>query len=312
MNMEFKHISVMLQECIEGLNINPDGIYVDCTLGGAGHSLEIVKRLSNKGRLVGIDQDLDALNAAKEKLKPYENVTFVHNNFYNIKEIFEELNIDKVDGILMDLGVSSYQLDEAERGFSYMQDAPLDMRMNRNSAFSAYNVVNEYSVEELHDVIKSFGEEKFAKKIAIIIVDRRQKKPIETTFELVDIIKASIPAKFRREGGHPAKRTFQAIRIEVNKELHILDRAITDGINSLNSGGRMAIMTFHSLEDRIVKNKFRDLQDPCTCPKELPMCMCNKTPVIKIINRKPIEASEEELELNSRSKSAKLRIAEKI
>ncbi|MEG0772949.1 16S rRNA (cytosine(1402)-N(4))-methyltransferase RsmH [Clostridium sp.] len=310
--MEFKHISVMLQECIEGLNIKPNGIYVDCTLGGAGHSLEIAKKLSKEGRLIGIDQDLDALNAAKIRLNSFENITFVHDNFYNIDEILQELNIDKVDGILMDLGVSSYQLDEAERGFSYMQDAPLDMRMNRSSDFSAYNVVNEYSEAELHDVIKSFGEEKFAKKIAMIIVDRRKKKPIETTFELVDIIKASIPAKFRREGGHPAKRTFQAIRIEVNKELHILDKTITDGINSLNSGGRMAIITFHSLEDRIVKNKFRDLQDPCTCPKEFPMCMCNKKPIIKLINRKPIEASGEELELNSRSKSAKLRIAEKI
>lgn len=310
--MEFKHISVMLQECIEGLNIKPDGIYVDCTLGGAGHSLEILKNLSSKGRLIGIDQDEDALNAAKERLKDYNNVTFVHDNFYNIKEILEELNIEKVDGILMDLGVSSYQLDEGERGFSYMQDAPLDMRMNRNSPFSAYNVVNEYSQEELYDVIKSFGEEKFAKKIATIIVDRRKKKPIETTFDLVDIIKASIPAKFRQEGGHPAKRTFQAIRIEVNKELHILDRAITDGVEALSLGGRMAIITFHSLEDRIVKNKFRDLHDPCKCPKELPMCVCNKTPIIKLINRKPIEASEEELKYNSRSKSAKLRIAEKI
>ncbi|EQB89141.1 16S rRNA (cytosine1402-N4)-methyltransferase [Clostridium punense] len=310
--MEFKHISVMLQECIEGLNIKPDGIYVDCTLGGAGHSLEILKNLSSKGRLIGIDQDEDALNAAKERLKDYNNVTFVHDNFYNIKEILEELNIKKVDGILMDLGVSSYQLDEGERGFSYMQDAPLDMRMNRNSPFSAYNVVNEYSQEELYDVIKSFGEEKFAKKIATIIVDRRKKKPIETTFDLVDIIKASIPAKFRQEGGHPAKRTFQAIRIEVNKELHILDRAITDGVEALSLGGRMAIITFHSLEDRIVKNKFRDLHDPCKCPKELPMCVCNKTPIIKLINRKPIEASEEELKYNSRSKSAKLRIAEKI
>ncbi|WP_017415665.1 16S rRNA (cytosine(1402)-N(4))-methyltransferase RsmH [Clostridium tunisiense] len=310
--MEFKHISIMLQECIEGLNIKPDGIYVDCTLGGAGHSLEILKKLSRKGKLIGIDQDLDALSAAKERLKDYENVIFVHDNFYNIKDILEELNIEKVDGILMDLGVSSYQLDEGERGFSYMQDAPLDMRMNRESPFSAYNVVNEYSLEELHDVIKSFGEEKFAKKIATIIVDRRKKKPIETTFDLVDIIKASIPARFRQEGGHPAKRTFQAIRIEVNKELHILDRAITNGIEALNSKGRIAIITFHSLEDRIVKNKYKDLQDPCNCPKELPMCVCNKTPIIKIITKKPIEASEEELKVNSRSKSAKLRIAEKI
>lgn len=310
--MDFKHISVMLQECIDGLNIKPDGIYVDCTLGGAGHSYAILQKLSQEGRLIGIDQDLDALAAAKEKLKEFNNVTFVHNNFYNLEEILKELNIPKVDGILMDLGVSSYQLDEAERGFSYMQDAPLDMRMNRTSTFSAYNVVNEYSEEELYDVIKSFGEEKFAKKIATIIVDRRKKKPIETTLQLVDIIFAAIPAKFRKEGGHPAKRTFQAIRIEVNKELHILDKAISNGVEALNPGGRIAIITFHSLEDRIVKNKFRDLQDPCNCPKSLPMCVCGKTPIIKLVNRKPIEASQEELELNSRSKSAKLRVAEKI
>lgn len=310
--MEFKHFSVMLKECMDGLNINPDGIYVDCTLGGAGHSSEILKRLSTKGRLIGIDQDLDALSAAKEKLKDYNNVTFVHNNFYNLEEILKDLQIDKIDGILMDLGVSSYQLDEAERGFSYMKNAPLDMRMDRTNPFSAYNVINEYSEEELYDVIKSFGEEKFAKRIANFLVERRKKKPLETTLDLVDVITAAIPAKFRREGGHPAKRTFQAIRIEVNKELNILDKAISDAITSLKPEGRIAIITFHSLEDRIVKNKFRDLQDPCNCPKELPMCVCGKTPIIKIVNRKPIEASKEELELNSRSKSAKLRVAEKI
>jgi 16S rRNA (cytosine1402-N4)-methyltransferase len=310
--MEFKHFSVMLKECMDGLNINPDGIYVDCTLGGAGHSSEILKRLSTKGRLIGIDQDLDALSAAKEKLKDYSNVTFVHNNFYNLEEILKDLQIDKIDGILMDLGVSSYQLDEAERGFSYMKNAPLDMRMDRTNPFSAYNVINEYSEEELYDVIKSFGEEKFAKRIANFLVERRKKKPLETTLDLVDVITAAIPAKFRREGGHPAKRTFQAIRIEVNKELNILDKAISDAITSLKPEGRIAIITFHSLEDRIVKNRFRDLQDPCNCPKELPMCVCGKTPIIKIVNRKPIEASKEELELNSRSKSAKLRVAEKI
>lgn len=310
--MEFKHFSVMLKECMDGLNINPDGIYVDCTLGGAGHSSEILKRLSTKGRLIGIDQDLDALSAAKEKLKDYNNVTFVHNNFYNLEEILKDLQIDKIDGILMDLGVSSYQLDEAERGFSYMKNAPLDMRMDRTNPFSAYNVINEYSEEELYDVIRSFGEEKFAKRIANFLVERRKKKPLETTLDLVDVITAAIPAKFRREGGHPAKRTFQAIRIEVNKELNILDKAISDAITSLKPEGRIAIITFHSLEDRIVKNKFRDLQDPCNCPKELPICVCGKTPIIKIVNRKPIEASKEELELNSRSKSAKLRVAEKI
>jgi len=307
--MDFKHISVLLEECIDALNIKEDGIYVDCTLGGAGHSNEILKKLSSKGRLIGIDQDLDALNAAKERLKNYENVTFVHNNFYNIKEILEELKIEKIDGVLMDLGVSSYQLDEAERGFSYMKDAPLDMRMNRENSFSAYNVVNDYSEEELSDVIKSFGEEKFAKRIANFIVNRR---PINTTVELADIIIAAIPAKFRREGGHPAKRTFQAIRIEVNKELTILNKTIEDAVEALNKDGRIAIITFHSLEDRIVKIKFKELQDPCTCPKELPMCVCGKTPIIKLISKKPIEPSLEEKDLNSRSKSAKLRVAEKI
>lgn len=307
--MDFKHISVLLEECIDALNIKEDGIYVDCTLGGAGHSNEILKKLSSKGRLIGIDQDLDALNAAKERLKNYENVTFVHNNFYNIKEILEELKIEKIDGVLMDLGVSSYQLDEAERGFSYMKDAPLDMRMNRENSFSAYNVVNDYSEEELSDVIKSFGEEKFAKRIANFIINRR---PINTTLELADIITAAIPAKFRREGGHPAKRTFQAIRIEVNKELTILNKTIEDAVEALNKDGRIAIITFHSLEDRIVKIKFKELQDPCTCPKELPMCVCGKTPIIKLISKKPIEPSLEEKDLNSRSKSAKLRVAEKI
>lgn len=307
--MDFKHISVLLEECIDALNIKEDGIYVDCTLGGAGHSNEILKKLSSKGRLIGIDQDLDALNAAKKRLESYGNVTFVHNNFYNIKEILEELKIEKIDGVLMDLGVSSYQLDETERGFSYMKDAPLDMRMNRENSFSAYNVVNDYSEEELADVIKSFGEEKFAKRIANFIVNRR---PVNTTLELSDIVIAAIPAKFRREGGHPAKRTFQAIRIEVNKELTILNKTIEDAIESLNKDGRIAIITFHSLEDRIVKNKFKELQDPCNCPKGLPMCVCGKTPIIKLISRKPIEPSLEEKDLNSRSKSAKLRVAEKI
>lgn len=307
--MDFKHISVLLEECIDALNIKDDGIYVDCTLGGAGHSSEILKKLSSKGRLIGIDQDLDALNAAKERLKDYENVTFVHNNFYNIKEILEELKIEKIDGVLMDLGVSSYQLDEAERGFSYMKDAPLDMRMNRESSFSAYNVVNDYSEEELSDVIRSFGEEKFAKRIANFIVNRR---PVNTTLELSNIITAAIPGKFRREGGHPAKRTFQAIRIEVNKELTILNKTIEDAVEYLNKEGRIAIITFHSLEDRIVKNKFKELQDPCTCPKELPVCVCGKAPIIKVLSKKPIEPSLEEKNSNSRSKSAKLRVAEKI
>ncbi len=310
--MEFKHFSVMLDECIEMLDIKEDGIYVDCTLGGAGHSKKILKKLSPKGRLIGIDQDLDALKAAKEKLKDFNNVTYVHNNFYNIKDILESLGIEKVDGILMDLGVSSYQLDQGERGFSYMKEAALDMRMNREEAFSAYNVVNEYSEDELFRILRDFGEEKFSRRIASRIVEKRKVKPVETTLELVKIIDECIPAKFKREGGHPAKRTFQGIRIEVNSELSILDRAIGDGIEALNKDGVMAIITFHSLEDRIVKNKFRDLVDPCKCPKDLPMCVCGKKPIIKLINKKPIEATKEELDNNSRSKSAKLRGCKKI
>jgi len=310
--MEFKHISVLLNECLDALNIKEDGIYVDCTLGGAGHSLEILKRLSQNGRLIGIDQDEDALKAAKEKLKDFSNVTYVHDNFYNIEAILEKLKVEKVDGILMDLGVSSYQLDKAERGFSYMKDAPLDMRMDRSQGLSAYDVVNNYSEEQIVEVLRNYGEEKFSKRIANFIVDRRKDKSIDTTLELVNVIDAAIPAKFKREGGHPAKRTFQGIRIEVNGELKILNKAIENGIHRLNSGGRMAIITFHSLEDRIVKTKFKSLQDPCGCPKELPFCVCGKTPIVKLISRKPIEASAEELEMNSRSRSAKLRVAEKI
>lgn len=309
--MEFKHISVLLNEVIESLNIKEDGIYVDCTLGGAGHSSEILKRLSNKGRLIGIDQDTNALEAAKEKLKNYQNVTYVHDNFYNIDSILKELKIDKVDGILMDLGVSSYQLDTAERGFSYMKDAPLDMRMNREKGFSAYEVVNEYSASELFRIMRDYGEEKFAKRIADFIIRAREIKPIDTTLELVDIIKAAIPAKFQK-GGHPAKKTFQAIRIEVNSELAILDKAVGDSINNLNEKGRISIITFHSLEDRIIKNKFKDLENPCTCPKEFPICICGKNPIVKVITKKPIEPTDEEKEINSRSKSAKLRVAEKI
>ncbi|MBU3159010.1 16S rRNA (cytosine(1402)-N(4))-methyltransferase RsmH [Clostridium frigoris] len=310
--MEFKHISVLLNECIEALDIKEDGIYVDCTLGGAGHSLEILKRLSSKGRLIGIDQDEDALKAAKEKIKEFNNVTYVHDNFYNIKAILASLEIEKVDGIFMDLGVSSYQLDNTERGFSYMRDAKLDMRMDRSRGITAFDVVNNYEEEQIADVLRNYGEEKFSKRIANFIVDRRKDKPIETTLELVNVIDAAIPAKYKRDGGHPAKRTFQGIRIEVNGELKILDRAIEDGIEKLNSGGRMAIITFQSLEDRIVKVKFKNLEDPCKCPKELPMCVCGKTPIVKLISRKPIRATEEELEVNSRSKSAKLRVAEKI
>ena len=298
--MEFNHVSVLLNECLEALNIKEDGIYVDCTLGGAGHSSQIVKRLSKNGRLIGIDQDRDALRAAGERLQNFSNVTL------------EDLGVEKVDCILMDLGVSSYQLDEGERGFSYMKDAPLDMRMNRENSFSAYDVVNDYSEEELYRIIRDYGEEKFAKRIANFIVNKRSEKNIETTLELVEIIKDAIPAKARREGPHPAKRTFQAIRIEVNSELSILNKAIEDGVNKLNSGGRMAIITFHSLEDRIVKNKFRDLAVSCRCPKEFPVCICGEKAKVKVISRKAIEPSKQEVEENPRSRSAKLRVIEKL
>lgn len=310
--MEFNHISVLLNECLEGLNIKENGIYVDGTLGGAGHSSEILKRLSNEGRLIGIDQDTDALKAAKERLKNYSNVTFVHSNFSSIENVLNNLNIDGVDGILMDLGVSSYQLDEGERGFSYMKDAPLDMRMNRDNNFSAYNVINEYSEEDLYRIIRDYGEEKFARRIASFIVENRQEKNIETTLELVEIIKSAIPAKARREGPHPAKRTFQAIRIEVNSELSILNKTIEDGVGKLNKGGRMAIITFHSLEDRIVKNKFRDLAVSCRCPKEFPVCVCGEKAKVKVISRKAIEPTKEEVDINPRSRSAKLRVIEKL
>lgn len=310
--MEFKHISVLLDECIEGLNIKKDGIYIDCTLGGAGHSQEILKRLSKEGKLIGIDQDEEALKAASEKLKEYKNVLYKHSNFYYIKDILEDLKVEKVDGILMDLGVSSYQLDEKSRGFSYMQNAPLDMRMNKKSSLDAHEVVNFYDEDKLAKVIKDYGEERFAKRISNFIVETRKEKNIETTGELVDVIKRAIPAKFRREGPHPAKRTFQAIRIEVNGELEILNKAIEDSVAGLKSGGRIAIITFHSLEDRIVKNKFKELENPCTCPKDFPICICGKEPVVKIITRKPIIPSKDEVETNPRSRSAKLRIAERI
>lgn len=310
--MEFKHVSVLLNECLQGLDIKENGIYVDCTLGGAGHSSEILKRLSRDGTLIGIDQDKDALSAAKKRLENYENVKYVHSNFYNIDDILKNLEIEEVDGILMDLGVSSYQLDEGERGFSYMKDAPLDMRMNRDNDFSAYDIVNTYSLEELHKIIKDYGEERFAKRVATFIVNKREEKPIESTLELVEIIKAAIPAKARREGPHPAKRTFQAIRIEVNSELKILNNAIEDGINRLSKGGRMAIITFHSLEDRIVKLKFRELADPCTCPKDFPICICGKKPLVKLVSRKAIEPSDQEVQENPRSRSARLRIVEKL
>ncbi|MBR1443025.1 MAG: 16S rRNA (cytosine(1402)-N(4))-methyltransferase RsmH [Firmicutes bacterium] len=309
--MEFKHTSVLLNECIDGLAIKPDGVYADCTMGGAGHSYEIAKRLTS-GTLVGIDQDINAINAAKEKLKEFENIRFVHRNFSEINEISEETGINAFDGFLMDLGVSSHQLDEAERGFSYMNDAPLDMRMDRRCDFSAYNVVNEYSKEELSRVIYEYGEERWAKRIAEFICNERKEKNIETTFELVSIIKKAVPKGARSDGPHPAKRTFQAIRIEVNGELEILKDSITNMMGLLNKGGRIAVITFHSLEDRIIKNLFREFEDPCICPRELPVCVCGRKQIGKIITRKPIIPTGEELENNHRARSAKLRIIEKI
>lgn len=309
--MEFHHISVLLNECIESLNIKPDGIYVDGTLGGAGHSYEICKRLTT-GRLIGIDQDMNAINAATKRLEEFKDkVTLVHSNFSNIKKVFEDLGIEKADGFLLDIGVSSHQLDEAERGFSYMQDALLDMRMDTSRSLSAYEVVNEYSEKELNDIIFEYGEERWAKRIAEFIVAERKVKPITTTYELVDVIKKAVPKGARKDGPHPAKRTFQAIRIEVNGELDVLKTAINDMTDLLNPKGRLAIITFHSLEDRIVKNEFRKQENPCTCPREFPVCMCNKVSKGKVITRKPILPSEEELLENHRARSAKLRVFER-
>jgi len=310
--VDFKHVSVLLMETVDGLNIKPDGIYVDGTLGGGGHSEEILKRLDT-GKLIGIDQDENALKAASERLKPFgDKFIPVRSNFSNIKAVLEDLNIDRIDGMMMDLGVSSHQLDEAERGFSYRFDAPLDMRMDQRQDLDAYQVVNSYSEDELNQVIKKYGEENWARRIAKFICEARQEKPVETTLELVDLIYKAIPAAARREGGHPAKRTFQAIRIEVNNELEILKTTISDITSVLNKNGRIAVITFHSLEDRLVKHAFKDLAQGCICPPELPMCMCNNKPKIKIITRKPILPSEEELETNARSKSAKLRVAKKV
>ena len=309
--MEFKHIPVLLNECIEGLNINPDGIYVDGTLGGAGHSSQIIKKLSSKGMLIGIDRDEEALKAAKEKLKDYNNVKYVHGNHDDIKQILSELNIDKVDGILLDLGVSSYQLDERNRGFSYMADAQLDMRMDKTSNLTAKVLVNNYSESELARIILEYGEERFAKKIANNICKLRKEKEIETTKELSDIIEKTIPKALQKDG-HPAKRTFQAIRIEVNNEIEPLYRTILDCIDVLKPKGRLCTITFHSLEDRAVKNAYADAKGKCTCPPDLPYCVCGYKTLGNIINKKPIVANEEETKENSRSKSAKLRIFEKI
>ena len=308
--MEFKHEPVMLEECINGLNIKKDGIYVDGTLGGAGHSKEILKRLSKEGKLIGIDRDEEALRAAKENLKEFTNVIYVHDNHDNIKTILENLEIDKVDGILLDLGVSSYQLDERNRGFSYLGENELDMRMDKSQKLTAKDVVNNYKEEDLANVIYQYGEERFSRRIAKNICEYRKVKPIETTKELVDIIEKSIPRKFQNDG-HPAKRTFQAIRIEVNNEIKPLYETVIKSIECLKPGGRLCIITFHSLEDRAVKNAYVEAKGKCTCPKDLPYCVCGAKSLGEIITKKPIVATDEEKERNSRSKSAKLRIFER-
>lgn len=309
--MEFKHKSVLLNETIDGLNIKPDGIYVDGTLGGGGHAYEVCRRLGEKGSIVGIDQDAAAIEAASARLKDFgEKVTIVRSNYCDMKSKLHELGIDKVDGIVLDLGVSSYQLDTAERGFSYREDAPLDMRMDTRQKMTARDIVNDYTEADLYRVIHDYGEDKFAKNIAKHIVQARAVKPVETTAELSEIIRASIPMKFQKKSGHPAKRTFQAIRIELNRELDVLRDSLDDMIDLLNPGGRLCIITFHSLEDRIVKSAFRKNENPCTCPPDFPVCVCGKKSKGSIITKKPILPSEEELEYNSRSKSAKLRIFE--
>ena len=310
--MEFKHVSIMLNECLEGLNIKPDGVYVDGTLGGAGHSSHIIARLNEKGKLIGIDRDTDALTVAKERLSKYNNFIPVHSNYSEIISILENLNIDGVDGILLDLGVSSFQLDEAERGFSYMKDAPLDMRMNREDPITAKDVVNKYSEQELAKVIYEYGEEKYSRQIARKICEYRNNKEIETTLELVDIIKSGMPGKALKEKQHPAKRTFQAIRIEVNSEISLLKQTVIDDIMSLKPGGRLAIITFHSLEDKIIKHTYNDMQGKCSCPSGFPVCVCNFKSYGKVISKKAIIPSDEEIEENPRARSAKLRIFEKI
>lgn len=308
--LEFKHKPVLLNECIEGLNIKPDGIYVDGTLGGAGHSREIVKKLSSKGLLIGIDRDEEALNAAQQNLKEYDNVKYIHGNHDNINEILNKIGIDKVDGILLDLGVSSYQLDEKSRGFSYIGENELDMRMDKSQELTAKYIVNNYSEEELARIIFEYGEERFSRSIAKNICIERKKQSIETTADLVKIIEKSIP-KSKQKDGHPAKRTFQAIRIEVNDELKPLYDTVISSIKLLKNGGRLCIITFHSLEDRAVKQAYVDAEGKCTCPKDLPYCICNSKSYGKIINKKPIISTEEELQCNSRAQSAKLRIFER-
>ena len=312
--MEFNHYSVLLNETIENLNIKPDGIYVDGTLGGGGHAYQVASRLSEKGRLIGIDQDADAIAAAGERLKEFgDKITIIRSNYANMKEELHRIGVEKVDGIVLDLGVSSFQLDTPERGFTYRdENAPLDMRMDDRQSLTAKDIVNGYSEMDLYRIIRDYGEDKFAKNIAKHIVQERAKKPIETTGELTEIIRASIPMKVQMTGGHPAKRTFQAIRIELNKELEVLQHNLDDMIDLLNPGGRICIITFHSLEDRIVKTNFKRNENPCTCPSDFPVCVCGKKSKGKVVTRKPILPSEEELEVNSRSKSAKLRVFERV
>ncbi len=310
--MTFQHYSVLLQETIEGLKIRPDGIYVDGTLGGGGHALEVAKQLTAGGRLIGIDQDADAIQAASARLQDYsDRVSIVRNNYENFHQVLQELSIEAVDGIYLDLGVSSYQLDEGDRGFSYRVDAPLDMRMDQRNPVTAADIVNDYSEAELFHMIRNYGEDRFAQNIAKHIVAYRQKKPIESTLELADIISGAIPARIRATSGHPAKRTFQAIRIELNRELDVLENTLDQMIDDLREGGRLCVITFHSLEDRIVKNKFRTAEKPCICPPEFPVCTCGRKSKGHVITRKPILPSAEELSENRRSQSAKLRIFEK-
>ena len=310
--MAFQHTSVLLEETIDGLAVKPDGIYVDATLGGGGHAFEVCSRLNGNGRFIGIDQDAAAIEAAGERLKDFgEKVTIIRSNYRELKSVLRSIGVEKVDGIVLDLGVSSYQLDTAERGFSYRADASLDMRMDQRQQTTAKDIVNTYSETELYRVIRDYGEDKFAKNIAKHIVMEREKNPIETTGQLNEVIRRAIPMKFQKNGGHPSKRTFQAIRIELNRELEVLRESLDEMIDMLNPGGRICIITFHSLEDRIVKSAFRKNEDPCTCPSHFPVCVCGNVSKGKVITRKPIRPGEEELENNSRSKSAKLRILER-
>ncbi len=311
--MEFRHTSVLLKETIEALNIMPGGVYLDGTLGGGGHAFEVCKKLNDNGRLYGIDQDADAIIAAGKRLEEFgKKAVIIRDNYCNAREVLREQGVDKVDGIVLDLGVSSYQLDTVERGFTYKYDTPLDMRMDQRQMLTARDIVNEYDEKTLYRVIRDYGEDSFAKNIAKHIVQARQHKPIETTFELNEVIKAAIPAKMRAVGGHPSKRAFQAIRIECNHELEVLKDTLGDLVHLLNPQGRLCIITFHSLEDRIVKSFFKEMEHPCTCPPEFPVCICGKLPSGRVVTRKPVLPSREELEVNSRSKSAKLRVFERI